>query len=152
MSDNRVIGSATSAELEAIRAQLESSLQKGWHELRNSELMPLLREYLAFLQEAGFYESQFRQRIPNPAYDYAARLMGRPFMDTARHLNLAFDQFPGEFSESEEFDQTDHEVRRFFLIAYRNGSALCRLAISFPHRHDTLEFPLPPNVALVSVY
>jgi hypothetical protein len=102
---------------------------------------------MAYLLESGFDESDFRKAVPNPAYDNAAKLIGRRFLEVSRRLGLHYDAlFPGHFATSREYEEGGYEVREFVLDTYHNGGHLCRLSLVFPHTHGAMDFPVPPRV------
>src|SRR5262249_37077148 len=103
--------------------------------------------FMAYLLETGFDQSGFEKTVPNPAYDNAARLIGRCFLDVSRQLGLHYDAlFPGRFDTSREYEQDGYEVREFVLDTYYMGEYLCRLCLAFPHTHGAMDFPVPPEV------
>ncbi|PSP16405.1 MAG: hypothetical protein BRC58_09200 [Cyanobacteria bacterium QS_8_64_29] len=141
-----------SEQYQPVQQTLQASLHQGWQAFVNSSELPLLQDFFAFLQQAGFDESCYRQAIPNPAYDNAAKAVGRPFLRAARELGLQFDEvFPGRFPESQERDATDCEGRTFYLTAYAGGEPWGRLVLTFWHYHQRLAFPYPPELALESL-
>ena len=106
-------------------------------------------QFLTFIFKAGFYESKFQSIIPNPAYDNAAKIIGKYFLEYSRDHELIYDEvFPGKFSASKEFSLKDSEARQFFLTAYYRGKLLSIFSITFAHSHDHFDFPSPPVLKL----
>lgn len=136
-----------------LQSTLQASLHQGWNDFFNSSELSLLQGFFVFLQEAGFDQSSYRQSIPNPAYDNAAKAVARPFLQRARELGLQFDEFfPGHFASSREHEAAeDCEARSFYLTAYTGGSPWGRLVLTFWHCHDRLAFPYPPEIQIESL-
>ncbi|MBD2777742.1 hypothetical protein [Iningainema tapete] len=136
-----------------IYPKLYESLIKGWSDFNRSEEHKLYYDFFEFLLQAGFDESHYRKSIPNPAYDHAAKIIGKYFLATARQLEIYFDEiFPGDFSSSEESETEDCVIRVFHLTAFYRNQPLCLLSIKFPHYHDSFGFPLPPELEIVKLY
>jgi hypothetical protein len=133
--------------LTRVESDLQRSLNEGWKAFCASPERQLLANFMAYLLETGFYQRGFEKTVPNPAYDTAAKLIGRRFLDASRQLGLHYDAlFPGRFDTSREYEQDGYEVRQFFLETYRDGRHLCRLSLAFPHTHGLMDFPAPPRV------
>ena len=133
--------------LTRVESDLQRSLNEGWKAFCESPERQLLANFMAYLLETGFYQRGFEKTVPNPAYDTAAKLIGRRFLDASRRLGLHYDAlFPGRFDTSREYQQDGYEVRQFFLETYRDGRHLCRLSLAFPHTHGLMDFPVPPRV------
>lgn len=109
--------------------------------------------FFEFILAAGFDESEYRKVIPNPAYDNAAKLIGKYFLEVARKYNIQFDEiFPGSFAASQECQQGDIEIRQFQLQAFVSEKPLCLLLLNFPHLHKKFGFPLPPKLEVIEFY
>jgi hypothetical protein len=133
--------------LTRVERDLQKSLNEGWKTFCDGPERPLLATFMTYLLETGFYQRGFEKTVPNPAYDNAAKLIGRRFLDASRHLGLHYDAlFPGRFDTSREYEQDGYEVRQFFLDTYYNGGYLCRLSLAFPHTHGIMDFPVAPRV------
>jgi hypothetical protein len=133
--------------------KLYESLRKGWEDFNNSEEYKLFYDFFEFLVQTGFDESHYRKSIPNPAYDNAAKIIGKYFLTTARQFEIYFDElFPGNFSLSEECDEKDFLTRVFYLTAFYRKQPLCLFAVKFPHYHKSFGFPLPPDLEIVKLY
>jgi hypothetical protein len=133
--------------LTRVERDLQNSLNEGWKAFCEGPERPLLAKFMAYLLETGFDQSGFEKVVPNPAYDNAAKLIGRRFLDASRQLGLHYDAlFPGRFDNSREYEEDGYEVREFFLDTYYNGGRLCRLFLAFPHTHGLMDFPVPPRV------
>lgn len=147
INDKKTLG----RKIKTALAALENSLVTGWQEFRGSEDFRQLRTFYMFLKRAGFYESMFRGGIANPAYDNAAKLVGRRFLQVARMYELYFDEiFPGNFLESEEFDLGEGvEARRFSLQAYHRTMPFGIFYLTFAHLHNGFDFPSPPKLELI---
>lgn len=132
---------------------LELALVDGWKEFQQSAVKQHLREYFQFLIKAGFYESPFRTLFPNPAYDVAAKEIGRRFLLTAADLGIAFETpFPGDFSKSQELRKGENPTRTFMLRGIERIYPACpnivwSFKITFVHSHDVLDFPEPPSLS-----
>lgn len=136
-----------------IYQELQDSLVKGWQVFNNSEKIKIFSDFWDFIFSAGFDESEYRKVIPNPAYDNAAKLIGKPFLETARRFELQFDEiFPGSFSASQEAELGDFEVRLFQLKVFHQNKPLCLLLLRFPHFHEKFGFPLPPELEILELY
>jgi hypothetical protein len=145
--------SINSLILPEIYQELQHSLIQGWQCFNESENSKLLNEFFGFLLNAGFDESQYRKNIPNPAYDYAAKLIGKPFLETARKFEIQFDEiFPGSFSTSKEVETGDFELRLFQLKAFYRNKPLCLFLLRFPHFHEKFGFPLAPELKILELY
>ena len=133
--------------------QLQKSLDRGWHEFKQSKEFIELEKFATFLQDVAFFESEFRGTIPHPAHEYAARAMGNHFLETARNLDLHFsDFFPGDYRKSNEIEEKGYMVRRFYLDMYQHRELLCSVSISFTHLHDKFDFPERPTIKLERLY
>ncbi|PHJ58640.1 hypothetical protein VF14_21400 [Nostoc linckia z18] len=133
--------------------KLQDSLLEGWHCFKKSEDFKILSNFFDFLLTAGFDESQYRQSVPNPAYDNAAKIIGKGFLETARNLEIQFDEiFPGSFSTSQEIENADYEIRVFKLKAFYRNQPLCILLLRFPHFHEKFGFPSPPELEIIELY
>jgi hypothetical protein len=136
-----------------IYPKLSDSLKKGWEDFNSSEEHKLLQDFFEFLVQAGFDESRYRKCIPNPAYDNAAKLIGKYFLTTARQFEVYFDEiFPGNFSMSEEDEGENYVIRLFHLTAFYRNQPLCLFLIKFPHYHEKFGFPQPPELEIVKFY
>ncbi len=135
-------------ELLLINEKLQEALTRGWKEFREGENLKLFQEFSNFINGANFYESKWRNIIPNPAYDNAAKLIGKYFLKTAVELGLQFDTlFPGDFQNSKEFNIGSEEARQFSLTGYSQSRAICNIIITFTHLHgDQFDFPTTPQV------
>ncbi|PSO86982.1 MAG: hypothetical protein BRC41_05670 [Cyanobacteria bacterium QH_9_48_43] len=139
--------SVTNDFVKEVQTELQESLVQGWKNFLGSKDLKVYQDFFLFLSQAGFDESYYRTLIPNPAYDNAAKLMGKPFLETARKLGIHFDEnFPGEFTTSKEKLKNDCEVRCFYLKAYYHSRFLCLFVLAFSHQHDRLYFPYPPEL------
>jgi len=148
-----MVSESTKPELstQQVQSTLQTSLHQGWQDFVNSSELSLLQGFFTFLQQAGFDQSRYRQSIPNPAYDNAAKAVGRPFLQRARELGLQFDEFfPGHFANSQEHELAEGEARTFYLTAYAGGFPWGRLVLTFWHCHDQLAFPYPPEIKIES--
>ncbi|MBN4001863.1 hypothetical protein [Nostoc sp. LPT] len=133
--------------------ELQDSLAEGWQNFNTSENVKIFSGFFEFIFRAGFDESQYRKVIPNPAYDNAARLIGKPFLETARKFEIHFDEiFPGSFSESQEAEKEGFEVRMFKLKAFYRNKPLCLFLLKFPHYHEKFGFPLSPKLEILELY
>jgi hypothetical protein len=133
--------------------ELQESLLQGWQSFNKDKSFQILKDFFDFLLKAGFDESKYRKSIPNPAYDNAAKLIGKPFLETARNLEIHFDEiFPGSFSTSQEVQETNYEVRVFTLKAFYRNKPLCLFLLKFSHFHQSLGFPLPPELKIIELY
>ncbi|MGF1938490.1 MAG: hypothetical protein RM347_029735 [Nostoc sp. ChiQUE02] len=136
-----------------IYPKLHESLRKGWEDFNDSEEYKLFDNFFEFLLQAGFDESRYRKSIPNPAYDNAAKTIGKHFLATARQFEIYFDEiFPGNFSISEEGEEENFEIRVFYLTAFYRNKPLCLFSIKFSHYHQKFCFPLPPELEIVKLY
>jgi hypothetical protein len=136
-----------------IHKKLQDSLVLGWKSFRGSKDFKIYEKFFEYLLKAGFDESEYRKIIPNPAYDNAAKLIGKPFLQTARKLGIYFDEiFPGNFAESKELTKGNYEVRQFRLTAYFNNQPLCWFLLSFSHLHNELDFPYPPELKVEKLF
>lgn len=136
-----------------IRQELQDSLLQGWQSFSESDNFHILNKFFDFLLQAGFDESEYRKSIPNPAYDNAAKIIGKAFLETARNLEIQFDDiFPGSFSTSQEVQNTDYEIRLFKLKAFYRNQPLCLFLLRFPHFHQKFGFPLPPELEIIELY
>lgn len=136
-----------------VQKDLQESLIEGWKEFMTSKDLNTYKEFFSFILQAGFDESIYRKIIPNPAYDNAAKLIGKPFLETARKLEIHFDEiFPGNFTASKEIEKADYEIRQFHLKAYYKSKPLCLFLLTFPHQHDRLDFPTPPELEIEKLY
>lgn len=136
-----------------IYPKLQDSLVQGWQEFNRSEIANLYSKFFEFILAAGFDESEYRKVIPNPAYDNAAKLIGKYFLEVARKYNIQFDEiFPGSFAASQESQQGDIEIRQFQLQAFVDQKPLCLLLLKFPHLHKKFGFPLPPKLEVIEFY
>jgi hypothetical protein len=128
---------------------LQQSLKEGLANFKNSDENQILARLFDFVSGTKYYESEFGAVVPNPAYDNAARIIGRPFLRAARNLGLQFEEsFPGNFYESEELKIEERTLRRFRLKAYSNKGLVCILRIDFTHSHDKFEFPIAPTLSI----
>ncbi|MBD2337507.1 hypothetical protein H6G64_10965 [Calothrix sp. FACHB-156] len=133
--------------------ELQDSLIQGWQEFNNSEQAKIFSDFFEFIQKAGFDESIYRKVIPNPAYDNAAKIIGKHFLATARKFEIYFDEiFPGSFSASQETEKEDFDVRMFNLKVFYRSQPLFLLSLKFPHYHGKFGFPLPPQLEIIEVY
>ncbi|WP_334990368.1 hypothetical protein [Nostoc sp.] len=133
--------------------ELQENLVQGWQNFNISENVNILSGFFEFIFRAGFDESQYRKVIPNPAYDNAARLIGKPFLETARKFEIHFDEiFPGSFSESQEAEKEGIEIRMFKLKAFYRNKPLCLFLLKFPHYHEKFGFPLSPQLEILELY
>ncbi|WP_193200647.1 hypothetical protein [Nostoc sp. MG11] len=145
--------SISSLLLPKIYQELQYSLIQGWQCFNESENSKLLNEFFEFLLNAGFDESLYRKNIPNPAYDHAAKLIGKPFLETARKFEIQFNEiFPGSFSTSKEVQAGDFELRLFQLKAFYRNRPLCLFLLRFPHFHEKFGFPLAPELKILELY
>ncbi|MFN6473164.1 MAG: hypothetical protein RMY36_026340 [Nostoc sp. SerVER01] len=136
-----------------IYPKLNESLRKGWEDFNGGEEYKLFNDFFEFLLQAGFDESHYRKSIPNPAYDNAAKIIGKYFLETAIEFEIYFDDiFPGNFSMSEEVYGEDFVIREFHLNAFYRNQPLYLLSIKFPHDHQKFGFPLPPELEIVKLY
>ncbi|MBN3897149.1 MAG: hypothetical protein HWQ41_18290 [Nostoc sp. NOS(2021)] len=151
----------TTAEINSVQSQfisnlfqeLQDSLFQGWQDFNTSENLKIFSGFFEFIFRAGFDESQYRRVIPNPAYDNSARLIGKPFLETARKFEIHFDEiFPGSFSESQEAQKEGFEVRTFKLKAFYRNKPLCLFLLKFPHYHEKFGFPLSPELEILELY
>jgi len=128
---------------------LQESLAEGWTDFKNSDESKVLGRLFDFVSGTRFYETEFGAVIPNPAYDNAARIIGRPFLRAARNLGLQFEEsFPGDFRESEELESEGQTLRRFRLKAYSDKGLICILRVDFTHSHEKFEFPIAPTLSI----
>ena len=133
--------------------ELQDSLVKGWQDFNTSDNLKILNGFFEFILGAGFDESEYRKAIPNPAYDNGAKLIGKPFLETARKFEVHFDEiFPGSFSESKEAQKEGFDVRFFKLKAFYHNKPLCLFLLKFPHFHDKFGFPLSPELEILELY
>jgi hypothetical protein len=140
-------GTGRTQFLARVERDLQTSLDEGWKAFCEGPERPLLAKFMAYLLETGFYQHGFETAVPNPAYDNAAKLIGRRFLEASRRLGLHYDAlFPGRFDTSREYAEGGYEVREFFLDTYYKGGHLCRLSLAFPHTHGLMDFPVPPRV------
>ncbi|PSO99391.1 MAG: hypothetical protein BRC47_16015 [Cyanobacteria bacterium QS_7_48_42] len=84
--------SVTNDFVQEVQTELQESLVQGWKNFLGSKDFKVYQDFFLFLSQAGFDESYYRTLIPNPAYDNAAKLMGKPFLETARKLGIHFDE------------------------------------------------------------
>ncbi|KAF3884895.1 MULTISPECIES: hypothetical protein [Nostocales] len=140
-------------QVSKIYAKLNESLTKGWEDFNSSVEFNLFYEFFQFLLQAGFDESHYRKFIPNPAYDNAAKIIGKHFLATARQFEICFDEiFPGNFSMSKEDDREGVAIRVFYLTAFYQNQPLCLFVIKFSHDREKFGFPLPPELEIVKLY
>lgn len=143
----------TTNSIAEIHKKLQDSLVIGWKNFRESKDVKIYEQFFEYLLKAGFDESEYRKIIPNPAYDNAAKLIGKPFLQTASKLGIYFDEiFPGDFAESKELTKGSYEVRKFRLTAYFNHQPLCWFLLSFSHLHNELDFPYPPELKVEKLF
>lgn len=141
---------------------LQRALTYGWEDFMKSEKLRALRAFAALLDGAGYVEAEGRMRLPHPAYDVAALYIGIPFMEELRARKLSLDSwFPGDVDRSEEVPVPDADIneasggakmgaRAFHsLILREDGSALCRVAITFPYLKDGFGFPRAPSLSIM---
>ncbi|MEH2252502.1 hypothetical protein [Nostoc sp.] len=133
--------------------ELQDSLVKGWQDFNTSDNLKIFNGFFEFILRAGFDESEYRKTIPNPAYDNGAKLIGKPFLETARKFEVHFDEiFPGSFSESQEAQKEGFDVRLFKLQAFYRNKPLCLFLLKFPHYHEKFGFPLSPELEILELY
>lgn len=133
--------SLSASMIDALRA----CLMRGWERFCASEEKSVYADAFDFFKKVGLYEGLFRPQIPNPAYDNAAKNLGREFMEFSSEQGIYYSElFPGDFSISTEVEVDGIEARRFELTAMRNGKPAGRLTLVFPHSHERLEFFAPP--------
>ncbi len=133
-----------------LEAELQQALNRGWSEFQSSDKCKMLEKAFDWLvYTSGFYESGFRGVIPHPAYDNAARFVGKHFVTLARINGICFDPaFPGDYSASEEINKEDLEYRTFKLEPFRVDEPLGLWKVTFAHSHDRLYFPQPPKLEI----
>lgn len=132
---------------EEMTSILQKALDKGWEEFIKNDLS-LFKDFSSYIYSANFYESKYRNIIPNPAYDNAAKRIGKYFLQSAAELELSFiDVFPGDFSTSKEYEDEGFEVREFTIKTYSRGKPFGDIKISFSHIHGS-EFGFPNSPKL----
>ncbi|WP_445632859.1 hypothetical protein NSTC745_04441 [Nostoc sp. DSM 114161] len=152
-SETRNLKSIESKFRFQIYQELQNSLLQGWQSFDESENFKILNDFYDFLLKAGFDESKYRKIFPNPAYDNAAKIIGKAFLETARNLEIQFDEiFPGNFSTSQEVENVDYEIRLFKLKAFSRNQPLCLFLLKFPHFHEKFGFPSPPELEIIELY
>jgi len=139
--------------IEEIHQELQQSLIQGWKSFKVSDDFEILKDFFQFIIDAGFYDGKWENVLPNPAYDNAAKLIGMPFLEAARKLDVTFKEiFPGKFSQSTEIKVNKNESRQFKLEAFHKNQPLCSFSITFSHSHDKLDFPSPPQLKIEKIY
>lgn len=141
----------TSLSKELLIEQLNSMLQRGWKRFQRSTEKKSCISYFNWLKRQGFYTSPLSKLFPHPAYDAAAREMGREFLALASREGISFADccFPGAFWSSREVVSGKRHERVFRLKAYQGCTYFGEFVISFSHSHNGLDFPEPPTVKLM---
>lgn len=151
-----------------LSAVLQEKLTEGWKEFVEGIQFPMLRDFAFFLEASEEFQTKHRGKLPHPAHEYAARHIGKPFMDQLVKLGLHLDfWFPGNFEISKETQREEYEkrqkinyssdeevaIRTFFSTLLKGGGEkICKISISFPHLHDGFGFPVPPHLEIVECY
>ena len=140
-------------ELKVLVERLREALEKGWREFRESSDFVKLRKFAQFLETAGFYDSEFRESLPHPAYEYGARIIGKYVPSCCRHLDIHFACiFPGDFLRSREWQDNELMFRTFELDVLCGQKKVCTLGLSFSHCHDSYDFPETPRISVLRVF
>ncbi len=136
-----------------LQEDLQQALYKGWKEFKESEDFVTLSQFSVFLSNAGFYESDYRNIIPHPAYDNGAKKIGKYFLEALCLQGISLESpFPGDFSQSLEKTLGHHEARIFTLNAYKEGRPFCSFKVQFPHVHGSFDYPSPPVLSINSQF
>jgi hypothetical protein len=139
-------------DIEEKCAEFQQALTQGWKEFKQSEEFSILSNFSNFLARSGFYESEYRNTVPHPAYDNGARIIGRHFLKLACESRISFDTcFPGDFSCSTEEQRDENEVRAFVLLGYVEGMPKYRFEIKFSHIHGSFDYPMAPELTIFPV-
>jgi hypothetical protein len=141
-----------------MQGELQAELTRGWQVFLNGPHFQRLKEFAVFLDGIDEFQQVHRKRIPHPAHEYAARIIGIPLMSTLVSWGLATSfWFPGDYYTSTEADvDSPHgevHARVFTMdLLFNNGKdRLCELTFAFPHLHDGFGF-LHPQVSITKQY
>lgn len=136
-----------------LQIRLQEALTEGFHLLVSNSLFGNLSDYFEWLNQAGLYESKFRGLFPNPAYDFGARVIGRPFLRVLFDLGASLEhEFPGNFDQSMERCHEGEAEVRVFSNKIRVEQLSVSIKLSFPHLHDKYEFTSSPILSIVEEF
>lgn len=137
--------SCSNISLDFFQNTLQIALKEGWQKFKASNHFEVYSKAFDFFKKSGLYEGLFRPQIPNPAYDNAAKEIGKLFLNKSLELGLYYKElFPGDFTSSTEETQGDLEFRLFYLTTYYKQKKIGVFKIIFEHKHDYFDFPSPP--------
>ena len=144
---------------DGLAEELNAALEQGWKALSGEPDYKLAQDFFDELADSGFFEQKFRGRIPNPAHDFAVKLMSKHACSVLAQRGISLEDFyPGEFQTStgEIISAApgfpEYEQRHFHNIAWKNGQPYCDIRITICHIRGKFEFPKAPFVTVGNVY
>jgi hypothetical protein len=150
------------ADLEQL---MQSKLVAGWQEFRRSKSFGYCKEFHDFLWKDAEYTHIHRKRLPHGPYEYAARYVGIPLMDTLLTLGIHMNTwFPGFYDIEDEFAGGRQPIKhpkgrasQMVLLVSADFSVrkLCKIELAFELMHSDVDEDFGfkvPKVTIVERY
>jgi hypothetical protein len=82
-------------------------------------------------------------------YDNAARIICRDLRQEAFQLGVPLlEDTPGAWETSDEIEANGLEGRRFLLTVGLSGTQVGVFRLTFWHRHECFDLPVPPGIEI----